>query len=243
MEVARSPAVYDERARERIRARLIRYMERHKIGVPTLKDRIERADERGREFPLSTLQRFLRGSHRTMEMYVTLCTQFLDGLDEPMEPADFARALAAFLPSQEPATQLRELSGQYDAAVLPAEAAPLTKVRYDGTVYSTVELRGGAGEACLLALEDEPDRDSSRGDAGRRFTYDGVAVAFGTDIYLLMRNSLTRRPRHYCLTQVAAESGEDETAFAGEAFERPAAGGRDTCFAVQLRKRPGGIVH
>lgn len=52
---------FDLTERERIRWALIDYMKAHKIGVPTLADRIKKSRPREMEIPWKTLQRFLAG--------------------------------------------------------------------------------------------------------------------------------------------------------------------------------------
>lgn len=246
MNDTRVPSEFDEQARERIRSRLTRYMAQHRIGVPTLCRRIEEADPRGRELPLSNLQRFLRRSHRTMDMYVALCAQFLSTLDEPTAPEDFADALTDFLAAGKPtaaeAAQLAAFAGSYRAAVLPPDAAPVAKVHTGGVPLSTVTLRTGIGDGYLLVDEQQPDVAAQQTGHKRRFAYEGLAVALGADLYLFLRNCLTRRPRQHSLT--ALPSGESSpTAFAGETFERPAANGGETRFVVQLMKIEEETVH
>lgn len=248
MEVKDAPAAYDAKARARIRARLRSFMEQHRIGVPTLKDRIERADKRGRELPLSTLQRFLRDSHRTMDMYVEMCAGFLAANDWLREPADFGEPLHAFLQGHKPdplaGFSIGSLKGSYAAKRFAAKIDPVPELLQGGESHSTVRLRTKKDAAYLLVEEDEPDVRLPREDAGRQYTYDGVALLFGHDLYVFLRSCLTRRPRHYCLSVLPlAQRAGNEMVLTGEAFERPALPGRETCFGLQLIRRAEGTIN
>ena len=62
---------FDTAERERIRAAILRYMEAHRIGVPTLQARIAQAADRSLDLiPLKTLQRFLAGATRTNDAFL-----------------------------------------------------------------------------------------------------------------------------------------------------------------------------
>ena len=61
---------YDLAQRERIREALLAYMKEHKIGVPRLAARIKEAVHRNPEIPVKTLQRFMKGEVRTIDMHV-----------------------------------------------------------------------------------------------------------------------------------------------------------------------------
>lgn len=61
---------YDLPHRERIREALLIYMKEHKVGVPRLAQRIEQTVHRNPIIPVKTLQRFLKGDVRTVDMQV-----------------------------------------------------------------------------------------------------------------------------------------------------------------------------
>ena len=61
---------YDLAQRERIRETLLSYMKEHKVGVPRLAARIKEAVHRNPEIPVKTLQRFMKGEVRTIDMHV-----------------------------------------------------------------------------------------------------------------------------------------------------------------------------
>ena len=69
---------YDLAQRERIRQTLLAYMKEHKIGVPRLAARIKETVHRNPEIPVKTLQRFMKGEVRTIDMHVGFLAQFVD---------------------------------------------------------------------------------------------------------------------------------------------------------------------
>lgn len=179
----------DERAR--IRAALRAYMRAHRIGVPTLCALIIDRDPRHRELPLSTLQRFLAGKHRTGDAHVTQCAQFLktEGFTPPegRDPlADFGGALAAFWSGAETDAAL---VGSY----VHVEAKDAEKTKYvldvsevpNGRYMKVQEQRGGI----LPEL---------------RYTFEGVLVRSGVLILIAMRETLSGLPRTYWLERLAS---------------------------------------
>ena len=69
---------YDLAQRERIRETLLAYMKEHKIGVPRLAARIKETVHRNPEIPVKTLQRFMKGEVRTIDMHVGFLAQFVE---------------------------------------------------------------------------------------------------------------------------------------------------------------------
>jgi hypothetical protein len=92
--------MFDLEARTRIRTALIAYMTGHKIGVPTLAQRVSDANTRKPEVPIKTLQRFLAGEMRTNDGFVGLCARFAEGLPVPDPVGDLGRAMVSLYRGQ-----------------------------------------------------------------------------------------------------------------------------------------------
>jgi hypothetical protein len=69
---------YDLAERERLRRTLLAYMKEHKIGVPRLAQRVKDTVHRNPEIPVKTLQRFMKGEVRTLDMHVGFLAQFAE---------------------------------------------------------------------------------------------------------------------------------------------------------------------
>jgi hypothetical protein len=189
---------FDEQARDRIRRGLRRYMEAHRIGTPTLLTRIMEADApRFRELPLSTLQRFLADSHRTLDPYVDMCGQFLKS-QEKSPAREFGEAFLSFAgrePDLETADGL-SLSGRLDSLAAAWES-------YAGdsnTPYSEIAFTKEAGRSFLFAEEavffNLPERPGRR----ERRPFEGAAVLSGSRLVAVLRDGLTRAPKCYSLS-------------------------------------------
>ena len=92
---------YDLAHRERIRETLLSYMKEHKIGVPRLAARIKEAVHRNPEIPVKTLQRFMKGEVRTIDMHVGFLAQFVEKASNIDPTPRLGSALAAFYSSQD----------------------------------------------------------------------------------------------------------------------------------------------
>ncbi len=90
----------DNESRRLIRDKLLHYMRSHDMGVPTLAKRIKNAHPRKLEIPIKTLQRFLADTHRTNDLHVALCSDFVEGLPCPDPIGALGKALAEFYASQ-----------------------------------------------------------------------------------------------------------------------------------------------
>ncbi|MFD2855755.1 hypothetical protein ACFSZS_14630 [Seohaeicola zhoushanensis] len=184
-----------EEERARVRAALQGYMRAHRIGVPTLCALVIDRDPRQREMPLSTLQRFLRGKHRTGDAYVTQCAQFLERegfmLAEERDPlADLGGAMAGFWSGAE-----------IDASVY----APL--------IGSYVPVEGKDGEQAdyVLTVSEVPAERYMKAHEQRggivpelRYNFEGVLVRAGALILIAMRETLTGLPRSYWLERLSS---------------------------------------
>jgi hypothetical protein len=200
---------FDQRTRERIRRQLLAYAERHGIGAPTLRDRIEKSDDRGRELPLSTLQRFLGAKHRTLDLYVGMIAAFLARENAPYDGDEFGSALAAFIGER----AARPVDVDAEASWLSEFAGS-----YTNWIYGHGEIGGGdlyfpprgkaRGKLKLDPVDAKPYLAIDRKDRIRGETvpadafdpYEGVALASGGALYLFMRSCLTRIPESGFLT-------------------------------------------
>ena len=87
---------YDLAQRERIRQTLLAYMKEHKIGVPRLAARIKETVHRNPEIPVKTLQRFMKGEVRTVDMHVGFLAQFVEKVSKEDPTPRLGIALSAF---------------------------------------------------------------------------------------------------------------------------------------------------
>lgn len=220
-----------------------RYVREHNIGAPALRERIEQADDLQRELTLSTLQRFMNDKHRTTDLYVSMFAAFLRKMDVPIEADEFGEVLASFysLPQvrdDEPETlTVGGMAGVYKTHTSsPETQSPLPLRARDAAGSSRVSLRAIPGQSFLLAQED-CDASSLQGDR-RRFAYDGVALVRGSELHIVLRSGLTRRPKFYSIAPRTSGPAADSFILEGEGFEYPPQGGaRSHCkaqFVAQL---------
>ena len=94
---------YDLAQRERIRQTLLAYMKEHKIGVPRLAARIKEAVHRNPEIPVKTLQRFMKGEVRTIDMHVGFLAQFVEKVSkvDPTPRSRVSRSVRSILEGQD----------------------------------------------------------------------------------------------------------------------------------------------
>src|SRR5262245_3276128 len=114
------PLGIDEAERERVRSALKSYKELHGIGDPLLLKHIMKA--LNLPLDLSTLQRFLRGKHRTDDIPVHRYRRFLQLAAPPPPGAELAKAFRAFLPlslSPPKRGEVSALAGKYRSFVRP----------------------------------------------------------------------------------------------------------------------------
>ena len=107
---------YDLPQRERIREALLTYMKEHKVGVPRLAQRIEQTVHRNPTIPVKTLQRFMKGDVRTVDMQVGFLAQFVEKNSKADPTPRLGSALSAFYASQDKT----DWSGIFTAAELGA---------------------------------------------------------------------------------------------------------------------------
>jgi hypothetical protein len=210
---------FNQRERELVRSALRRYMQEHRIGTPALQYRIIEADQpRRREIPLSTLQRFVTGSHHTQDHHVALCHAFVRELPyygEGRDLAQFGDALAAFFALRWPEPQGSDVAGpqrycgRYSGTTHPKfrlgderifTGQDAFVVPYSEMIFSR------DGESAYLRVEETIlnaglDYPFSQGQTQATYSYEGVFVAFGPMLRLMLRNNLTRQPRLYELEE------------------------------------------
>ena|SRR5208337_693610 len=92
-------AEYDLAQRERIRETLLAYVKEHKIGVPRLAARIKETVHRNPEIPVKTLQRFMKGEVRTIDMHVGFLASFVETVSKEDPTPRLGSALRAFYSS------------------------------------------------------------------------------------------------------------------------------------------------
>ena len=187
---------FDKQEREAIQRALRRYMDEHRIGTPTLQLRIMEADEpHRRELPLSTLQRFITGSHRTSDAYVGMCRRFLESVGERFDAPRFGSALAAFLgdlPSGEEGADLESYAGAY--IIHPAEDFPAGNEGRTFAAFTPVP------EQNFLAVTETGHAPWGAGaTALRREVFEGAFVANPPRGFVVLRSCLTRQPKTYLL--------------------------------------------
>lgn len=219
-------AAYSQEERERLRLRILDYMDSHQIGVPTLQQRIAAATGRSAdEIPLSTLQRFLVGRRRTNDVFVKLCQTFVLTLAAAQGYAAFGEALGAFYRAADgkgdsDAATCAKLAGQFQlfgrAENGEAEQTP----------FASLELSPMANIPFSQAKEnviDEPGRNNGQKlTKARRREFDGVALARDGGLLVILRDVLTRADRAYRLEEVTrAPEAPNARTLAGHGFDRP----------------------
>jgi hypothetical protein len=223
-------ARFDIAARARIRAVILRYMEAHRIGVPTLQARISEATDRSIDLiPLKTLQRFLAGATRTNDAFLIPCHQFVSGLPDyaglqQAGPESLPAALNSFfaLPPQERSRQTGpraapgEAAGRYEAyAERPLDPSRRMRVmgdddRSDFSVpYGRLRIHPAAGGS--FAADEEVFNPARRfpfdpAKAQERHLYEGLSVERESLTFVLMRNKTTRLPKAYWLSAIDAQT-------------------------------------
>lgn len=196
--------------RARIRYALRAYMASKGIGTPSLCGEIGDTDKLKRTVPLSTLQRFLKGSHETFDTYVEIFAAFVDRLaDAKAQDAidEFGGALSSFYTLRWPkegSAVPDDYCGRYDAFYRAAETsvvagrnreheavsyASLSLERSESGAFLRVKERviGGEGTASL----DDLDPDVLA------YLYEGVLLPLGAVLRVFLRNVLTHAVRAY----------------------------------------------
>ena len=163
---------YDLGQRERIRETLLSYMKEHKIGVPRLAARIKETVHRNPEIPVKTLQRFMKGEVRTIDMHVGFIAQFVEKASRSDPIPRLASALTAFYSSQDKT----DWSGVFIASESDDGGSK------DPAVYKSklqIGLDGGTWR-----VKEIGDND------GTHEIYDGALTASGPTLVVVMKDRL-----------------------------------------------------
>ncbi len=207
-------SAFDTKTRAKIRAALKSYMKAHRIGVPTLHDRVLKADPKKRIVSMPSMQRLIRSTHHSSEMLMEMSFLFLEaeGIELPADPDDplagFTEALEGFLvPADEQEAEKfywGELDGRYqiDPAGIPPVAILIQ------TTEGTNAVR--VSEEHIIMAPDVVTR------------FEGVMVKRERWLFGLLRNRLTYEPRVYWLIKASElNADEDRMKLTGHVQEQP----------------------
>jgi hypothetical protein len=195
--------VVDKGERERVRSGLKRYKEMHGgIGDPELQQRIMFAlGCRESAVPLSTLQRFIRGTHRTDDAMVRRYRMFLSKVAPPAASDELGAALAKFLmPALEEHGWQAKFAGEYRTYVEAAKQSGKPKF---SAGCSVVRLKAAENTAYLHATEfviDPEQQDGKESDVSW-LGNTGIFTPVGSDQYLMFVRSVLET-RVYMLRKV-----------------------------------------
>jgi hypothetical protein len=200
--------VVDNAERERVRSGLKRYKELHGgIGDPELQQRIMFALNCGESsVPLSTLQRFIRGTHRTDDVMVRRYRKFLSKVAPPLASDELGAALAKFLmPVLEEAGWQGKFAGEYRTYVEAAKTKPGAKAKFSAGC-SVVRLKAAENTAYLHATEFiiDPEQQDGKEAQASWLGNTGVFTPVGSDQYLMIVRSILE-VRVYMLRKVLNE--------------------------------------
>jgi hypothetical protein len=211
----------DLAARARLRGRLLRYMEEHRIGAPTLQARIAQASGRSPDLiPLKTLQRFIGGQGRTNDAFTAILSRFAHDLPDKNDVQDTTAVTTRFfdlgafgVATARTETVSDRLIGSY--SVHKRTAAP------GGQAYSRNSnikvYRAGQDMAEFTQLDSrcvitrhEPGGplllrqelfEPGGGPDGPRRSFEGIVLFFDPLILILCKDLATRLPRIYWLRE------------------------------------------
>ena len=220
-EVSGEGASLDLAARARLRGRLLRYMEEHRIGAPTLQSRIAQASGRSVDLiPLKTLQRFIGGQGRTNDAFTAILSRFAENLPDANGAEDATAAatrffdLAAFGGRPEQSGESADaLTGAYSVyRGAPASGGHQFSKNRNITVHragqATMEFTQ-LNSRCVIArsetggpmlLRQELFESGGMSDGPRR-TFEGIVLFFDPLIVVLCKDLATRLPRIYWLRE------------------------------------------
>jgi hypothetical protein len=205
---------FDLEERARIRAKLLRYMEQHRIGAPALVSRIAEKAKRSPDLiPQKTLQRFIGGQGRTNDAFIMLCHQFAEKLPDVDPVAELGQELIRYFElgskGAEPGPARSEpdsLAGRYGVYI--PEAPKGFKVRQQGeadsVLYSRCTIEHYSGTGPLIVREqvfDSGNMQGTKGDAPLHRTFEGVALQFNPLVFVIAKDTTTRLPRVCWLRQ------------------------------------------
>ncbi|MGE0061415.1 MAG: hypothetical protein AB7T86_04980 [Xanthobacteraceae bacterium] len=207
--------------RTRIRAALLAYAKEHRIGVPTLRERIAKATGRTRNVASGkdpylvdqkTLQRFLKDSHRTNDAFIVPLALFVEGRPILQATDHLGATLAAFFgPSSGEARKVSDashLAGSYEVfgprTLFPDTPGTSEPARWRGRAApSGTATFAAQGDKLYLSASEYDYFDSAvcDGSTGKRSACEGAVVSFGHVIFALLRNQLSYLPKTYYLRE------------------------------------------
>lgn len=226
---------YTEEERGDIRRQLLSYMERHRIGTPTLQARIAQAGGRSNyEVNNKTLQRFLAARHRTNDGFVWLCHKFLLGVDAEDPVREFGDAACRFHQFETDEAALAGGAGTYEISGAPDDGENKT------VPYGSLTLRRVPGRPYLRATETVSNRHAvaGRDGAAAPFLFEGAALIQAKGISVILRDVLTRLPKLNLLYEWQPAPG----AYHGTIVERIFMGrrtGANIMLRVSMQKNDG----
>lgn len=209
---------FDQADRDRVRRVLLRYMQEHAIGVPTLQKEIAAANDLSLDrVPLKTLQRFLGNTHRSNEAMVRFCDRFVASTSDT-DPIDaLGEQLAAFLGVWRDGHGCRsvpqEFGGSFVTRTKTATATGLrlwtpTKQQSERVPYSNLEITllpgrafGSVRETVANWTQQEIEPPSPDAETIPRRCYEGIVIHPNGAFFVLMRNVLTGAPRTYWIAK------------------------------------------
>lgn len=168
---------YDLPHRERIREALLSYMKEHKVGVPRLAQRIKETVHRNPTIPVKTLQRFMKGDVRTVDIHVGFLAQFVEKNSKDDPTPRLGSALSAFYASQDKT----DWSGIFTAAALdPSETDA------SDSYHSQIE----------IALDQGTWRVKETAvNQGSREVHDGAMTSSGATVVIVLKDRLVGSPK------------------------------------------------
>jgi hypothetical protein len=199
--------------RERIREALLVYMKEHKIGVPRLAARIKETVHRNPEIPVKTLQRFMKGEVRTIDMHVGFLAQFAEKVSKVDATPRLGFALSAFYSSKDKT----DWSGEFIASESDQGASK------DSAIYKSklqIGLDGGTWR-----VKETGDND------GTHEIYDGALTTSGPTLVVVMKDRLMGLPR----TMTVSKKSAGEFEGVATAAYYPRATGTATSLTVRTR--------
>jgi hypothetical protein len=168
---------YDLAHRERIREALLAYMKEHKIGVPRLAARIKETVHRNPEIPVKTLQRFMKGEVRTIDMHVGFLSQFAEKVSKADVMPRLGYALSAFYSSKDKT----DWSGSFEAMETEASNADHREI-----YRSKIDIALDQGSWRVKEISDVE---------GSHDIYDGAMTSSGPALIIIMKDRLMGLPR------------------------------------------------
>jgi hypothetical protein len=198
-------AEYDLAQREQIRQALLAYMKEHKIGVPRLAQRVKETVHRNPEIPVKTLQRFMKGEVRTIDMHVGFVAQFIEKVSKVEATPRLGFALNAFYSTNDKT----DWSGTF-TAVESEPPSPESPDPYQSKIE--IVLDQGAWHVKEVA-----------NNGGSHDIYDGALTSSASIAVMVMKDRLLGLPRTMTVLK-QVDAGYEGVATAAYPFRRQGVG-------------------